>query len=240
MSIILDALRKVEREDGSGRRESAHLDHRALETASADTAGFFHRRHLELLAAGGLLAFAGGFCFTAAVTERNPLHPAAAEALTINETAVTVSTASESGNLARRGGEERRNSVQLSAHEEPHGAASPMEKTGFGSRGERGGISPRKTAGPVFSAAGIRNKPRGIEPPVRPGVQAAPAPVFLLDGIVYHNDEEKRAVLLRVRDGESALLNIGNQLRGHRVVAIGQSSVTLAGDGGKNVELAIE
>ena len=239
MSIILDALRKVEREEGS-TRQAAYIDRRVLGTPPAETGGFFNRRHLELLAAAGFAAFAAALYFAAGMAGRDLLHPPAAEAMTKNETAVIVSTASESGNLTRRGGEERRISVQLSAHEEPRGAVNFIEKQGSGPRGERGEISPRKTAGPVFSSAGIRNEPRGIEPPVRHSVQAAPAPVFFLDGIVFHSDENRRSALLRVRGGESALLNIGNRLSGYRVIDISLSSVTLAGDSGKKIELAIE
>lgn len=172
---------------------------------------------------------------------RNPLHPLAAEAMTRNEPAVIVSTAIESGDVARQGGEEARNGSQPSAHEELHGAAAnPKEKQGAGPRGVAGEVSPRKTAGPILSATHNRIEPRGTEPPVRHGAQAAPAPVFLLDGIVYHDDPDKRTVLLRVRGGESALLNIGESLRGYRVGAIGQSRVALAAADGKKIELALD
>ena len=192
------------------------------------------------MAASALAAFAGGFCFAAVMAGRNPLHPETAEAMTINETAGTVSTAVESGDGARYAEEETRNGVQPSAAEETHGAASPMRERGAGPLGEKGEISPRITAGPIFSAADNRIEPRGIEPSVHHGVQAAPVPVFLLDGIVYHDDLDKRAVLLRVGGGDAVLLNIGGRLRGCRVAAIGQAGVTLALAGGKKIELALD
>lgn len=241
MSIILDALRKVERERPPLRR-AADAERRALGNTAVETPGFFHGRYMGFLAAGGLLAFTGGFCFAAGMAGRNPLHPLAAEAMTRNEPAVTVSTAIESGDVARHGGEEEaRNGSQLSAHEESHGiAANPKEEQGAGPRGVAGEASPRKTAGPILSATHNRIEPRGTEPPVRLGAQAAPAPVFLLDGIVYHDDPDKRTALLRVRGGESALLGIGESLRGYQVGAIGQSRVALAAAGGKKIELALD
>lgn len=240
MSIILDALRRVERERPVARPISV-IDRRAAENNDAATGGFFHRRYSGLMATGALVAFTGGFCFAAGMEGRNPLHPETAEAMTLNETAGTVSTAVESRDGARYGEEETRNGVQPAAHEETHGgAANPMGEQGAGPLGEKGEISPRITAGPILPASNNRIEPRGIEPPAHRVVQAAPVPVFSLDGIVYHDDPEKRAALLRVRGGENVLLNIGSRLGGYRVSAIGPSGVTLAITGGKKIELVLD
>lgn len=153
---------------------------------------------------------------------RNPLNPEAAEAMTMNETAVIVSTAVGSKDGARQG------------EEEPHGNADPLREQGAGPLDGRGEIPSRITAGPVLSVPDNRIEPRGTEPPVQ-HAQAAPAPVFVLDGIVYHDDAEKRAALLRVRGGEGVLLKIGGRMRGYRVGVIGRSGVTLAGPAEKRL-----
>lgn len=239
MSIILDALRRVERERPAG--PGAPPDRRAEDNKDAATGGFFHRRYSGLMAAGALAAFAGGFYFAAGLEGRNLLRPETAEAMTLNVTAGTVSTAVESRDGARYGEEETRKGVQPAAHEETHSAAAnPAREHGAGPLGEKGEISPRITAGPIFSVSDDRIEPRGIEPSAHRGAQAAPVPVFLLDGVVYHGDAGKRAALVRVRGGESALLAIGSRLRGYRVSAIGPAGVTLAGTGGKKIELAID
>ncbi len=240
MSIILDALRKVEREKPAPAR-MAGVDRRAAENTAAPADGFFHGRYSGLMAVAALAAFAGGFCFAAVSAGPNPLRAETAEAMTMNDAAGTVSTAVESKDKARYGGEEMRNGVQLSAHEEPPDAATyPMKEQGAGPLGEKGEISPRTTAGPDLSFPVTRKEPAGIEPPVRHRVQAAPAPVFVLDGIVFHNDPDKRAALLREPGGESVLLNIGGRLGGCRVAAIGESGITLTAAGGKKIELALE
>lgn len=208
---------------------------------ASETGGFFHRRYSALLATGGLVAFAGGFCFAAGMAGRNPLRPEIAEAMTMNDTAVIVSTAVESKDGARYREEEARNGVQPPAHEEPlGGVANPMREQGAGPREERGEISPRITAGPILSPSNDGNEPRGIEPPASHDAQAAPVPVLFLDGIVYHDDLEKRSALLHVRGGERVLLNIGSRLRGYRVRAIGPSGVTLVVAGGKKIELTLD
>ncbi len=237
MSIILDALRRVEREKPAPARV-AGVDRRAAEKIPE---GFFYGRHKGLMAAAAVAAFAGGFCFAAGAPGPDPLRTETAEAMTMNDTAVTVSTAVEYGNDARDAREEARIGVQSSAHEEPHrAAANSMREQGAGPLGEKGEISPRSTAGPDFFRTAYRNEPAGTEPPVRHRVQAAPVPVFALDGIVFNDDPDKRAALLRVPGGESVLLNIGGCLRGCRVDLIGESGVTLAAADGKKIELALD
>lgn len=228
MSIILDALRKVERERPA-LPQTFGIDRRVRGNRPAGTGVFFRRRHAGAMATGALAAIAGGFFFAAGMAGRNPLDPAAAEAMTRNETAVTVSTAVGARDGARH------------AEEEPYDAViDPVREQGAGPLDGRGEISSRITAGPILTAPENRIEPRGTEPPVGHASQAAPAPVILLDGIAYHDDPDKRAALIRPRGGEGVLLNIGGRMRGFRVSAIGRSGVTLAAPGGKKIELALD
>ncbi len=228
MSIILDALRKLEREKPVPGL-AVNIDRRAPQSGADEIGGHFQRHYSGLMAAGALAAFAGGFCFAEGMAGRDPLSPQAAEAMTTNETAVFVSTAAGSRVEARDSVEETRNA-----------AADPQREQGAGPLDGRGEIPSRTTAGPVLSAPENRIEPRGTEPPVHHDAQAAPAPVFLLDGIVHHDDPDKRAALLRVLGGESALIKMGGRMRGYRVNAIGRSGVTLAAARGKKIELALD
>lgn len=82
------------------------------------------------------------------------------------------------------------------------------------------------------------NKTAGTEPPARQR-QAAPAPAFNLDGIIFHSVPANRSALLRTKGNPSSLVKIGDTVEGYTVVEIAQNRLTLAA-GERKVELSLE
>ncbi|MBI5179129.1 MAG: hypothetical protein HZA04_07700 [Nitrospinae bacterium] len=94
------------------------------------------------------------------------------------------------------------------------------------------------------AARPVRREPMetaGIEPSARrTPAQAAPAPSVVLDGIIYHAEPDKRSALLRLRgQSSSSLVKIGDPFAGLKVESIEQSRVALSG-GAAPVELKLE
>ncbi len=247
MSFILDALRKVEREKLFAQQPAIDIKARILGDLAA-APGLARRRTREAAVAGALLALAGSVWLAAGVMQRHNAAAPFIPAVTKNEPAATVSAAGERAAapvLMEEQGranmpaakEEAREGDALPARIAAGGAVMQREEQGAGPRGVAEEVSPRNTDGPASSL--LSNRPRGNEPPAVI-TQAAPAPVFTLDGIIYHEEAGKRSALVRVRGGESVLLRTGETVHGYTVELIDQARVLLVKESGKRVELTIE
>lgn len=268
MSFILDALRRVERDKRLALQPAIDIKDRLLSDRERDDGGFLARHSREAVIISGLFAFAGGLWYLAGALDRQssraetapapapvaakspayqaPAAPAVVTTVTPVSQAVVepddipvvdlsvkrmpVRTPAREGRPRGRGKERVSVSTYVPASE------TESAESVSGLRGIEEEVSSRIPPG--YAPQKNRKSTAGSEPPGL-SVQAAPAPVFNLDGIIFHSVAANRSALIGAKGTPSALVKIGDTVAGYTVEDITQNRVTLA-SAGRKVNLSLE
>ncbi len=259
MSIILDALRKVEQEKRLQQHPQIDIKQRLLQDKKF-TSNISPGTNIMLLGVAAIVLFAATISGAYWLVNGNGTHatmpvprsnapvvavikqPEAAMPVSAAVPAEEVVNLTVAKTRAEKPGELREPSGRgIEKDRRPSSQPAPryeqVEKRDWPRENEEEVFSDR-AASPLHQ--GKKDVAAGTEPPVaRQRAQAAPVPV-VLDGIIFHTDPTKRSALIRLASQpSSSLVKIGDEFGGYRIEIIDQNKVGIS-VGNKLVELRLE